>query len=295
MTKYEAYDEVLKRVAHYSPWKYLTYTVIWTWCFWIPSSMIMSNSAGFQGLTPLEGIGLLLLMQLGAFGPSIMAVIFTARREGWQGVKNLLRKFLIWRVGIGWYTFVLLAPVVFSFGGMMLYKATGGTPSEFNPALWPGMFTAFLIAIPFGPLAEELGWRGFGLPVLQSRTTALKASLILGLVWGLWHLPLIFSPIGTPVSGLPVTPLLVFAFFAQITGISVLYTWMMVKTGGSVLMALLLHAGFNASILYVFFPELGQEAMKHITLWSAIPIWLIALWAIYRYGPSTLSGREKEK
>jgi membrane protease YdiL (CAAX protease family) len=111
-------------------------------------------------------------------------------------------------------------------------------------------------AIPTGALAEELGWRGFLLPQLRKNRGAAVASLIIGVVWFSWHAPLFWSPIGTIVSGQPVTMQAVSAYFGFVVGVSFLFTWLYENTSGSVLLAVLFHASINAGIPFVLFPDL---------------------------------------
>ena len=101
------------------------------------------------------------------------------------------------------------------------------------------VFPVMIIAqLPSSPLLEEFGWRGFALPKLQEHFSALTSSLLLGLLWGLWHLPLTLA-YGDPV----------FPFLLKITAISVLITWVFNNTRGSMLLAMLCHASLNASIV----------------------------------------------
>src|SRR3712207_6537622 len=88
-------------------------------------------------------------------------------------------------------------------------------------------------------MGEELGWRGYALPRLLARRSALAASLILGLLWGLWHLPT-FYVLGAPQHGLPIS-----AFLLLTMAYSVLFTWIYLHTRGSVLIATLFHSAIN--------------------------------------------------
>src|SRR5690606_1948248 len=130
--------------------------------------------------------------------------------------------------------------------------------------LIPWIPVIFITSLPFGPLAEELGWRGFALRQLDSKKDFVKSSLIIGVIWTFWHAPLFWAATGTAVSGLEVTFTSVGLFLAGVTGTSFIYTWVHNHTGGSVLMAVLLHLGWNAagSINGMFFPEM-TEAARH--------------------------------
>ena len=102
----------------------------------------------------------------------------------------------------------------------------------------------------FVALGEEVGWRGYALPALQARYSALIASLILGVMWALWHLPVFFNP-DTSYSDLPF-----FLFVAFLVPVAILMTWLFNSTAGSVFMAMLFHAVMNsADELWKVLPE----------------------------------------
>jgi membrane protease YdiL (CAAX protease family) len=147
-------------------------------------------------------------------------------------------------------------------------------------------------------LGEEVGWRGYALPALQVRYGALLASLILGVLWGLWHLPVFFNP-DTSYSRLPFLLFLVF-----IVPVAVLMTWLFNSTGGSVLMAMLFHAVLNtADELWKVLPEYSVEpptaaeaaaASAHYYLMVAIVLWVAAIVLVLVYGPRDLSRHPRQ-
>jgi membrane protease YdiL (CAAX protease family) len=188
-------------------------------------------SAGFGGLFIL--------------GPTIAALIVSAALGGWTKIKQLLKKILTWRVGIQWYLFAFLFPVVARLLAVGVDLLLGGQAPQFlssKTVNYPGVSPLLLLVILFGinfvipSLVEEIGWRGFALPGLQKRFGALWASLILGLLWGLWH----FHPLNFP-SYQPV----MFWFILSTTAVSVIFTWLHNNTEGSVMIAALLHASNN--------------------------------------------------
>jgi membrane protease YdiL (CAAX protease family) len=145
-----------------------------------------------------------------------------------------------------------------------------------------------LLAFPFGPLGEELGWRGYALPRLLQRFGALTASLIVGVAWTFWHTPLFWAPAGTTISGGPVTPAAVAGYLALLTGYSVLYTWVYQHTRGSVLMVFLFHASFNTPWLAAVTSDMADGVARDIELLSAIPLWIVVFVVVARYGPARL-------
>jgi uncharacterized protein len=170
----------------------------------------------------------------GLFGPALAAIIMAAAIAGRSGVKDLLRRLVRWRVGARWYLIAFAVPALLTLLAAGLNVALGGSTS-----IQFGTLTIFEFVIFVLVVGEELGWRGFALPRLLEKRSALVASLILGVLWGLWHLPTFVVP-GTPQYGRPFV-----AFVLMTTAYSVLITWIFVHTAGSVLIATLVHGAIN--------------------------------------------------
>lgn len=174
---------------------------------------------------------------LAIFGPAIAAVVASRREGGWPRVRALLRGLLAWRVGPRWYLAALGLPTLTFLVGRAAYALVPG--NEGGPWLWlPASGTAVLGAL-LVPIGEEIGWRGYALPRLIPRYGALGASLVLGLFWALWHLPMLISVGTTPIEMAIMLPY----FLAG----SVMFTWVYQRTGGSLLLAVLLHVGAHLS------------------------------------------------
>jgi uncharacterized protein len=138
---------------------------------------------------------LTLIVGYGFVAASILA---TAVVSGRAGVVTLLRRFLIWRVGWKWYAAALFLPLFLFLTGLSLKFAITRVPPDFNNVFARNLFgqnaNLWLFLIPFFLInvlinGEEIGWRGYVLPRLQSRHSALVSSLIIGVIWGLWHIP----------------------------------------------------------------------------------------------------------
>ena len=170
------------------------------------------------------------------FGPATAAIVVAAVADGRAGLKDLLGRVVRWRVGARWYAVALGLPVILALAAAGLHLALGARSSIEFGGLSVLNFVVFVLIV-----GEELGWRGYALPRLLARRSALAASLILGLLWGLWHLPTFFVP-GAPQHGLPIT-----AFLLLTMAYSVLFTWIYLHTGGSVLLATLFHGAINLS------------------------------------------------
>jgi membrane protease YdiL (CAAX protease family) len=218
---------------------------------WLPVlPLTLSRNAGV-GLLPynLPDIVMYGLLVLTTFsGPTLAAIVVTDAVEGRQGVKQFFRRFLQWRVGPGWYLVALFSMLLIWLLG---YTAVIGLPLLSGAVShWPLLLTAFLPFVGFGILIpgidEEPGWRGFALPRLQRRYGPFWASVILGTLHGLWHIPALFTALYGP---LPLANLLPFILTAALA--TVLYTWVYNHTGGSILIAILMHAASNAATAWL--------------------------------------------
>jgi membrane protease YdiL (CAAX protease family) len=182
------------------------------------------------------------LYALCGFGPSFAAFITVLVWDGRAGLARWLGRCLTWRLRIGWYLMALLAPPLVMFAALGLHVALGGVVWPSSAVGYPDLIvpTFALILLIGGPFSEEFGWRGYALPVLAGRFGWRTASLIIGVVWGLWHAPLFVIP-GAPQADMP--PLL---FLAGTVGMSVAFSRLAVNTGFSVLPAIVLHWSINA-------------------------------------------------
>jgi len=190
---------------------------------------------------------------VGTWGPTVAAVVLVAMEEGRSGLRRLLAQLLRWRVHPGWYLFGLFATVPVLAAALAVHRALGGSAVSANdPAQWYLVFPAFAQILLLSVLGEEPGWRGYALPLLQRTLGPLGASLVLGTVWGVWHLPLWWMG-GNFHAQIP------FALFvAQDVALAVVITWLYNRTGGSVLLVAIFHAASNLTIGLA--PVLPQDA-----------------------------------
>jgi membrane protease YdiL (CAAX protease family) len=218
-------------------------------------------------------------LPLGIFlGPTLAAFIMTGVTEGRAGTRRLVGRIVLWRVGLGWYLFAFIGvPLVMTLGAIIV---PGGLASL--QLLGPGYVLTYLVTFVFvavlgGPLGEEIGWRGFALPRMQPLQGPLVGSLILGLVWALWHLPEFMVPTWAATSGgsglIAIVKFCIFAIAATI-----ILTWVFNNTKGSVLMAILVHASIDAPFL-PFSVLLGPaEVMNSLLLgFGALALVIVAL------------------
>lgn len=134
-------------------------------------------------------------------------------------------------------------------------------------------------ALPFGPLGEELGWRGFMLPRLLDRHSPWASGLILGFIWAFWHLASFSYPGAAIPSEFPVTSTTILLYVGTIIGGSLVITYFYLKTRGSVLIAVLLHGVFNASssIIWVLFPGIDRASPQRMTIYVINMVLLLLL------------------
>lgn len=180
------------------------------------------------------------LLILGAFAPSSVAVFLTWRYDGKPGVRSLLGRLVDWRHGIQWYAFALLYMAAIKIAVALIYRASTGAWPRFGSGYTIAIVvTAIVAAIFGGPLGEEIGWRGYALPRLTERFGRANASVLLGVIWALWHLPVFFIA-GMDQSGqaLPV-------YILQVTALSVAMAWLYWHVNGSLLLMVLMHTAIN--------------------------------------------------
>jgi membrane protease YdiL (CAAX protease family) len=236
------------------------------------------DALGSHGLLPFRlPIPLLIVM---GYMPTLAAVIVTGLTKGRAGIRTLFSKLLIARVGIKWYGFAIFGFGAMSIAAIMLSNIWGGLPA--SPILSEEMshfsspiamvLNITMLYIVLGLInGEELAWRGFALPRLQAKYNALTSSVILGAIWGLFHLPLFFTATGSSQADM--------SFFPFVYGtiiLSILFTWVFNNTKGSVLLAYLFHAATNTwtrvfAIDHSVIPHVSQ-ALTGITTLLAIII-----------------------
>jgi len=209
---------------------------IWSWSLW--------TMAFF---TPLDTPIGTFLFYAGGFGPFVaaLAMVVLQRRPAIGWLRSLLR----WRVPPGWYVFAFAFPAGLVAVMSALYLTLGGSldiglPPERLAAYVPVLLTATLI----GGGNEEPGWRGFGLPELQKRLGPISATLILGVVWAMWHLPLLAlgGTSANETGSAQQTVLAIGILLVSVTVHAFWYTWLINRTG-SVLLCMILHGSYNAA------------------------------------------------
>lgn len=179
---------------------------------------------------------------LGAFAPATAALMVVGFGQGEPAARDLMRRLFAWRVHPAWYLAAIGIPVVQNLCAVGLAAIHGKFALARVPPVLPvlpAIWTVFLFAA-----GEEVGWRGFLLPRLLATRGAVSASILVGVIHAVWHWPLIVLP-HQYLSGVPLV-----AFSLFVVSEALLFTWIFQKTGGSVLLAVLLHGSSNGAMLF---------------------------------------------
>src|SRR5215203_5922532 len=187
----------------------LTYALSWI----IESPLVFLTDS----VTATQG---LVLVMLASNVPSVVAIVLTAIVFGRGALRKLLGRLLIWRVNPLWYLVVFLGPVAL-LGGTIALNTLLGRPalSLGIPSLLGLVIMLAFMIVPGSALGEEIGWRGYALPRLQAGRSSLSASLILGVIWGFYHLPLFFT--GQAFR----SPTILVPFLISTIALSIILTW----------------------------------------------------------------------
>ena len=209
---------------------------------WVAISPMVIDSLG---LVKMPDVLSLLSFILSSFlGPTVAAFWVTGVIEGKAGMRQLLRRTFQFRAGLQWYAVILFVPLLIWIGAYsFLYNGAPLANLAANPSMLVSVFLPFvLFGLLIPSIGEEPGWRGFALPRLQKQYGPVVGTLILGTLHGIWHLPALLTPLFDPftVSGF-------IHFVLTAIAATFLYTWVFNNTGGSVWIAMVLHASGNAA------------------------------------------------
>jgi membrane protease YdiL (CAAX protease family) len=248
----------------------------------------LSNS----GVLPFH-VPFLLYLFLG-WGIVLASLLMTGLTLGRQGILALLRRFLLWRVGWKWYLAMLIMPSL-DIIGITVFAALTRTSPDFSTVFARKIFGASanlaLLALPFLiedaiSNGEEIGWRGYVLPRLQAKHSALTSALVVGLIWGLWHLPRYF----THWDGVS------FAWFMlDVLAKSIFLAWVYNGTRGSLLLTTLCHAAWNTA--GVFLPVANTLSNSNQGAFILIVLLQVVLVAVITVatGPADLSSAQPKQ
>ena len=246
----------------------LTFAITWT-CF-------ITVAAAVPADKPL-GYGLVLA---GAFAPSYVALSLTAWREGQEGVREILRYVIQWRVATRWYLFAVFYIVAIKLTVAVILRAGTGAWPRFDTTSWYVIPLAIASSTPF-QAGEEIGWRGYALPRLSDRLGLRSASILLGVIWAVWHLPQFFIRASDTYG----QSFLIFSF--QVVAISVTLAWLWNATAKSLLLPMLLHSAVNNSKDIVPCATPGANnvfglSASPVAWMTVLLLWVFALYLLTR-------------
>jgi membrane protease YdiL (CAAX protease family) len=218
-----------------------------SWLLWVPLALSSQGIISFR-LPSILGV------VVGGLSPSLMAILLTIIEKREDGLRDLRTRWLHWRVAPQWYFFVLLAPAAIMACAIILVALFTCTLPEI-PKIDNWFAVIALFGVTFiigGPLGEEIGWRGYALPRFLTSRSPLTASIVVGVLWGIWHLPLFW--IRDSIQA--VIPL--GWFMVSIVAESILYTWIYNHTQGSILVVCLFHTAINTWAKIILLPSLAN-------------------------------------
>ena len=223
------------------------------------------------------------VFHVAVYAPAIAALAVVGAVRGRAGIASFVRRLVRWRAGLGWLIAVAVGfPLLQLTAVVIANVVTGATTPLFGyDPVWAVLPALVLVFVSDPGPVEEFGWRGFALPLLQRRMSALRASLILGVVWGVWHVPAFY------IASLSQSSMSLPFFVLNTVVLSLLFTVVYNSTGGTVLLAFVFHAVNNFELA----PDAGVPAP--VFLATATLGTMVVAFALRRYGPETLGARKE--
>jgi uncharacterized protein len=244
---------LIQPLKRYPVLTYFVLVYVLSWACWIPLA-ISKTWASFP---------FIVFAALGNIMPSLLGILLTALFRGKSGLGELFRRLGQVRVPLIWYAFVLLYLPV-------LRLVAVGVPTLLGLATIAFAFPVVGVIGSFvAGFGEELGWRGFALPRMQARQSALAASLLLGVLWGLWHLPLLIAQ-GLPLTAAGLVGFIGFVLMSPLP-LAVLFTWVYNNTKGSLFLMVLFHTVVDFAGFTILTPS---------TTWIVPVLFLILNWVV---------------
>ncbi len=246
----------------------------------VTTFFVLSYAIGLGMLVPalVTGVGLFAL--IAASSSSIAALITAAITGGTKSVKQLLSGFVRWRSNPWWYALAVLMPAAISLLGFGLAMAFGGRFQIQWTVGWAMLIPTFVLITLQAGLGEEIGWRGFATPKLMEKHSALASSLIVGVVWAAWHLPLYFVPgmVQNNMVHAMGFPLTLVIFSSNVIAFAVVLAWMFVKTKGNLWLPVLIHGSINSFDAFFALGSFGVYGLAPMTISAGI--WVAVALAI---------------
>jgi len=241
------------------------------WLFFITANLL-SNNAQLSTLSRL-------LIFIGVISPGLVAIFLTAITKGGEGVKLLVQKISFKDTKIMWYIFaVTFIAFIKGLAALVFFLLYNSWP-PFGTTPWYVMLFAIAVSM-WVQAGEEIGWRGYALPLMSEKFGLAMSSILLGIIWATWHLPLFYiAAADTFNQSFPL-------YLLQVTGLSVIMAWLFWKVNGNLLPLMVFHAAINNTKDIV--PSASKASASPFTLngspigWISVAlIWVVAIYAIY--------------
>jgi membrane protease YdiL (CAAX protease family) len=226
-----------------NPWKFFLLTFAYSWILWIPSVL---EGIGIDLPFSVSGYSTVVVI-IGAFAPLMAALTLVARDDGWKGIKTFFGQALDFHIKPVYLILALVLPLVIHVLTHYLALAIG---LDVAKTLFPNYISVapIVLAIPYfflmlviGGGQEEFGWRGYAQEPLQEKIGVIPASLVIGVIWGTWHLPLWF------MAGDLHSAYSFLAFVMMTTSISIMYAWLYNSSGKKLIVVMFFHAMNNTA------------------------------------------------
>jgi membrane protease YdiL (CAAX protease family) len=239
---------------------FILLTFILTWAIQIPAAM---TKHGYSDIKISKNLQI-----ISTFAPGIVAILLSLVLGGGSGLKAFLKPIIKWKVNIYWYLIVLGIGILLTGVSTLIFYLF--INKQVKPDSPFNILVYLLILLFFSPFWEEIGWRGFLLPRLQKKHSSLISALIIGFVWGLWHLPIILA--ANPYGDRSMYYFLI--IFTGCFALSILQTWLFNSTK-SLLICILLHDAVNSGAAY-FYGNLENNELRPFVIFTALLI-LVAI------------------
>ena len=226
-----------------NPWKFFLLTFAYSWLIWIPSVL---DGLGLELPFDVAGYSMVVVI-IGAFAPLLAAITLVYREEGRQGIKAFFRQVLDFKIKPIYLILALALPLLIHVIAHYLALALGLDvaqtlfPSEISVSPVILAIPYFFLMLVIGGGQEEFGWRGYAQEPLQEKIGVIPASLVIGVIWGIWHLPLWF------MAGDLHSAYSFLAFVMMTTSISLIYAWLYKSSGKKLIVVMFFHAMSNTA------------------------------------------------
>ena len=245
-----------------NPWKFFLLTFAYSWTIWIPSVL---DGIGIKLPFDVTGYSMIVVI-IGAFAPMMAAITLVARDAGWKGIKAFFGQVLDFHFKPVYLLLALALPLLIHLIAHYLALALGLDvaktlfPTDISVAPIVLAIPYFFLMIIIGGGQEEFGWRGYAQEPLQEKIGVIPASLVIGLIWGFWHLPLWF------MAGDLHSAYSFFAFVMMTTSMSIVYAWLYNSSGKKLIIVIFFHAMSNTAAPLIPFLH-GIEGKPETAYW----------------------------